>query len=97
MTKITADDVKKLASLSRIALSEDEVAKYQKELAAIIDYVKVLEAIDTKGVASTAQVTGLENVTRDDQVATDGLSTEDLLANAPDQIADYIKVKRVLE
>ncbi len=97
MSKITVDDVKKLAKLSRIALTEEEITKYQSELASIIEYVKMLDAIDTDGVTPTAQVTGLENVTRKDEVDTAGLSTEELLANAPDQIAQYIKVKRVLE
>lgn len=99
MTKITTDEVKRLAELSRIALDDEQVVKYQKELENLLDYFEVLKSIDTENVKPTSQVTGLENVSRKDEVNQSlyGVSREELLKNAPDSIAGYVQVKRVLE
>lgn len=96
MAKISADEIKKLARLSRISLSEEEITKFQKEIESILGYVDQLAEVDIEGVATTSQVTGLTNVTRADEVSDYGVSREDLLKNVPDQEKGYIKVKRVL-
>jgi aspartyl-tRNA(Asn)/glutamyl-tRNA(Gln) amidotransferase subunit C len=98
MSKLTKDDVLKLASLSRLRLSKEEVKKFQIELSEILDYVEHLDNADTKGLEPTYQVTGLKNISREDEVKDYGYKTEDLLLNAPaiDIATKQFKVKRVL-
>jgi aspartyl-tRNA(Asn)/glutamyl-tRNA(Gln) amidotransferase subunit C len=96
MTKITTDDVLYVARLSKIALSEDEAAKFTKELDAILGYVQQLDAVDTTGLQPTYQVTGLTNATRPDQIIDYGVTRDDLLKNAPRTQGDYIEVPKVL-
>lgn len=96
MTKISHDDVKKLASLAKIAITDEEVTKFQPEIEAIIEYVEILKSIDTEGVEPTSQVTGLVNVTRPDEIVDYGVDQAGLLRNAPDREGPYLKVKRVL-
>jgi len=96
MTKITTDDVKYVARLSKIAITEDEAAKFTKELDAILGYVQQLDAVDTTGLQPTYQVTGLTNVTREDALIDYGVAHEDLLKNAPRSRDGYIEVPKVL-
>jgi len=96
MNKLSREDVLKLARLSRLKLSEEEVSKFQTELSEILDYVKQLEDVDTEGLAPTYQVTGLENITRRDEVAEYSAKPDDLLKNAPSLQDHQFKVKRVL-
>ncbi|MDD5026573.1 MAG: Asp-tRNA(Asn)/Glu-tRNA(Gln) amidotransferase subunit GatC [Candidatus Peribacteraceae bacterium] len=83
MTQLTADQVRHIASLARLTLSEDEVKKFSKELTAILDYVDVLQKVDTKGIEPLKQVTGLASIYRDDVIARDTISTEAMLATSP--------------
>jgi aspartyl-tRNA(Asn)/glutamyl-tRNA(Gln) amidotransferase subunit C len=96
MTKITTDDVKYVARLAKIAITEDEAAKFTKELDAILGYVQQLDAVDTNGLQPTYQVTGLTNVTREDALVDYGVAPEDLLKNAPRSRDGYIEVPKVL-
>lgn len=96
MTKLSRDDVLKLARLSKLSLTDDEIAKYQEELGQLLKYVEQLHAVDTTGLEPTYQVTGLTNVMRPDIVEDYGMSTEDLLQNAPEIYEQQIKVRRVL-
>ncbi len=96
MADLTPQDVLKLARLSRLQLTEDELLQFSEELSAILKYVEQLADVDTKGLVPTSQVTGLENVTRTDEIVDYGASSEDLLKNAPNREKNYIKVKRVL-
>ena len=86
----------KLARLARLQLHGDEVARYQKELSAILDYVKVLDSVDTTGIEPTYQVTGLTNVTREDVIVDYGITPKELLKNVPQIQGDYIRVKRMI-
>lgn len=98
--KLSKDDVLKLAKLSRLQLSDDEVEQYQQELSAILDYVAQLESVDTTGLKPTYQVTGLtsedENATRED-VITDQVSHDQLMSNVPSSEGRSIKVKRMVK
>lgn len=64
--KLTKDQVKHVAALARLGLSTAETEKFQSQLSGILDYVEQLGEVDTEGVSSTAQVTGLLNVMRED-------------------------------
>lgn len=96
MKKITLDEVKKLARLSRISLSDEEAESLRVELGSILGYVEKLSDVDTKGLEPTSQVTGLTNQMRKDEEKDYGTSRENLLKNTPDQKDGYIKVRRVL-
>jgi aspartyl-tRNA(Asn)/glutamyl-tRNA(Gln) amidotransferase subunit C len=96
MTKISDEDVKKLARLSRLKLTEQEVGQYQKELSAILSYVEKLQGVDVAGLEPTSQVTGLTNVVRPDELLDYKTSTDELLKNAPAVENHQFKVKRIL-
>jgi aspartyl-tRNA(Asn)/glutamyl-tRNA(Gln) amidotransferase subunit C len=96
MVKLTREDVLKLARLSRLKLSDEEVEKMQVELSRILDYVGILNKVDISILEPTSQVTGLTNVMRADVVKDYGYKSEDLLKNAPAVKDGQFKVKRVL-
>ncbi|MFO0971587.1 MAG: Asp-tRNA(Asn)/Glu-tRNA(Gln) amidotransferase subunit GatC [Candidatus Saccharimonadales bacterium] len=97
--KLSREDILKLARLSRLRLSEEEIAIYQKELSAILDYVAQLDTVDVEGLKPTYQVTGLtsqdKNATRTDEV-TAQVVQEELFKNLPALEGDHIKVKRMI-
>ena len=97
MSTISVSDVKKLAKLSALHVSDDDVAKLQLELNHILKYIEQLNSVDTEGVEPTYQVNGLVSVTREDTVIDYGVSNEDLLKNAPSAQNGQIKVPRVIE
>ena len=97
--KLSREDIIKLARLSRLRLSEDDIAKYQKELSAILEYVAQLDSADVAGLKPTYQVTGLtsadSNATRKD-VVVDQVSQDKLFKNLPQKENGQIKVKRMI-
>jgi aspartyl-tRNA(Asn)/glutamyl-tRNA(Gln) amidotransferase subunit C len=96
MSTITTDDVRHLAQLSNLQLSDDEVANLQTDLGNILNYIDQLGALDTTGIEPTYQVTGLENVWRDDVVEQTDVTREKLLGLAPDATENAVKVPQVL-
>ncbi len=96
MSKLTREDVLKLARLARLELSDDEIERYRDELSDILQYVEQLQSVDHKGLEPTNQVTGLTNVMRDDEIRDYGYRTADLLKNVPVVKDNQIKVKRTL-
>ena len=95
MTTISTSDIQHLASLSSLALADDEVDGLRQDLENIIGYIKQLGELDTAGVEPTYQVTGLENVWREDEVQP-GISREALLNLAPEKQNNQVKVPQVL-
>lgn len=96
MTKLTRDDVLKLARLARIDLSEDEIDGFVREFTDILQYVEQLQSVDVAGLEPTTQVTGLTNVTRPDEVMDYGYRPERLLDNVPRVQGNHIKVNRMV-
>ncbi len=96
MSTISDEDVKHLATLSNIQLADDEAAGLRQDLTNILDYIEQLSELDTSKVEPTYQVTGLQNVWRDDVVDDSVVLREDLLNLAPEQRANQIKVPKVL-
>ena len=96
MAELTKEDILKLARLSRLKLTNDEVSEFQKEISDILGYVDMLGKADTKGLMPTYQTTGLKNVTRKDEIMDYGPTQEDLLKNVPARDKSYIKTKRIL-
>ncbi len=96
MAKLTKKEVKHVADLSNIVLTEEEIAKFTPQLDKIIEFVSTLDEVDTKNVEPTSQTTGLKNVLRDDIVKSDELlSQEEALSNT-DGHNGYFKVKAIL-
>jgi aspartyl-tRNA(Asn)/glutamyl-tRNA(Gln) amidotransferase subunit C len=96
MGKLSKDDVLKLASLSRLALTEDELNEFVEEISEILGYVEQLQSVDIDNVRPTNQVTGLTNVMRDDVEIDYGYKASDLLRNVPGVEDDQLKVKRMI-
>lgn len=96
MSKLSRDDVLKLAALSKLRLSDEEIESLRGELSEILNYVDMLDQVDVEGLEPTYQVTGLKNVTRPDEVKDYGYKTSDLLKNAPAMQDNQFKVKKVL-
>lgn len=96
MTVISRDDVLHLAQLSGLQLGAAEIDVLQTDIGNILGYIDQLGELDTDGVAPTYQVTGLQNVWRDDVVVQDGVSRDTLLAASPDHHAGAVKVPKVL-
>jgi aspartyl-tRNA(Asn)/glutamyl-tRNA(Gln) amidotransferase subunit C len=96
MTQISRDDVRHLAQLSSLQLSDQEADSLTTDIENILGYVQQLAELNTDGVEPTYQVTDLENVWRDDVVIDDGISREQLLALSPDQANNQVKVPKVL-
>lgn len=93
--KVDKTIVTHLAGLSSISLSDDELASLTTDLENILKYVEQLNELDTSGVEPTFQLTGLQNVWRDDEI-TPQLPRENLLKLAPDQKNNQVKVPKVL-
>ena len=93
---LTQDDVRHIAKLAKIELSESEIPKFQKELSSILDFFAVLESVDTNQVTETSQVTGLENVTREDEVQVTQ-NDDELLECSPHPIENHcIKIPKIM-
>lgn len=96
MAKINHMEIKRLAHLARIGLSDAESQVLQQDLAKILDYVEQLNQADLLDLDPTEQVTGLKDIWREDVALPSEFSRAELLKNAPMQQDGYIKVKRVL-
>ena len=96
MSTITTDDVRHLAQLSNLQISDDEVDTLRGDLENILGYIEQLSELDTSGEEPTYQVTALENVWRDDEVQTSSVTRERLLSLAPEQADNSVKVPKVL-
>ena len=89
MSRISADDVRKVAKLARLDLADDKIATYTKQLEPILDYVSQLEAVDTTDVPPTTRAVEVVNVTREDGVTPTNVR-EDILNQAPQREQDFL-------
>lgn len=96
MTQISRDDVLRLAQLSSLELNEAEIDSLRIDISNILGYVEKLSELDTEGIEPTYQITGLENIWRDDKEVNYGVTREEMLARAPEQSENQIKVPKVL-
>jgi aspartyl/glutamyl-tRNA(asn/gln) amidotransferase, C subunit len=96
MSTITNDDVRHLAHLSSLQMSDAEVESLRADIEKIINYINQLDELDTDGVEPTYQVTGLQNVWRDDEIIDSSVSRRQLLALAAEQSDNCVKVPKVL-
>ena len=93
---LTPDEVRHIAGLARLGVSEEDVEHFRGQLSSILDYFEELQQLDTDDVPPTAYTLDLHNVLRsyDTAPCTD---PDDVLANAPTQEDGYFRVRAVLE
>lgn len=96
MSKLSREEVLKLAKLSRLSLTEEEVEKFRQEIGDILGYAEQLHAVQLDGVEPTYQVSGLTNQFRQDVVKDYQAQPSDLLKNAPSTEDNQFKVKRMV-
>lgn len=89
-------DVSHTAKLANLPLKDDEIKKFEKQLAETLTYIENLQEIDTKKVQPTAHVTGLENVLREDK-AEESLTQKQALSNAKKTHEGFIQVDNILD
>lgn len=94
--QLTKTDVLSLAKLARLTLTDNEQERFVDELNSILQYVQMLDSVNTDGLEPTRQVSGLSNVTRPDIVREQKASPESLLKGAPHSRNNYIQVKRMI-
>lgn len=97
--KLTAEEVRYVADLANLRLTEDEVARMAVELGEVLTHMEKLNALDTGGVEPMAQVLyeAEPTATLREDVERPGLGTETALANAPSAGAGFFKVPKVIE
>ncbi|MEZ6066009.1 MAG: Asp-tRNA(Asn)/Glu-tRNA(Gln) amidotransferase subunit GatC [Planctomycetaceae bacterium] len=95
-TELTPDDVRKVARLARLKLSDEEVATYTRQLGQVLHYIDMLEELDTTGIEPMAHAIELHNVLRADELEP-SLPPEAALANAPQANASYFLVPSILD
>lgn len=88
--------VKRVAKLSRIAISEENLGKMEGELNAILGFIEQLSEVDVDGVEPMTSVTPMEMKKRKDGV-TDGAKADDIIANAPESDDNFFIVPKVVE
>ena len=91
--EISKEQIKHLAHLGRLELSEAEIDAMQGDMSKILDFVAQVEKLDLEGVEPLTQMSKSVNVMRQDEVA-NMISKEDALKNAPDANSDYFRVSK---
>ncbi|HWR37899.1 MAG TPA: Asp-tRNA(Asn)/Glu-tRNA(Gln) amidotransferase subunit GatC [Patescibacteria group bacterium] len=94
--KITKEIVMDVALLSRLEVPEDQMERVTGQLDSILEYVNMLDRVNTDGVEPTAHVLPLKNVLRPDEVRP-SLPRELALSNAPEEEDGYFKVPKIME
>ncbi len=93
---IDIDQVRKVAILARLELSEAEEQQFTSQLSSILEYVQQLDELDTQDVLPTTRAIEVSNITRPDQLAVFA-GREDILDSAPEREADFFKVPKILD
>ena len=94
--KLTREQVAHIAELARLSLTDQEVALYQEQLSAVLEYAERLQDLDTEAIPPTATVLPVRNVMRADE-SRPAMAREDILANAPETQDGCFRVPAVLE
>ncbi len=94
--KIDREQVRKVAKLARLDLTEAEIEEFTGQLGAILEYVEKMNELDTAAVEPLAHCLPIHNVLRADEVR-ESLGTEKTLVNAPQRDGPFFKVPKILE
>lgn len=91
---ISTDDVKHVAKLARLELTEEEINKYSKQLGSILQYVEQMNEVDTTGIEPMPHAIPVYNVMREDVVKYEQ-TKEEMLANAPFEEDGFFRVPKI--
>ena len=94
--RLSADEVRQIAALSRISMTDDEVEIMRGQMANILSNIDVLNNVDTSDVHPTAHSADVRSVMREDE-PTESLGIDDVLSNAPNSENGFIRVRSVLD
>ena len=96
MPDVSREVVEFVSTLARLALSDDELDRLQREMGRILEHAEKLKAIDTDHIEGTSHVIPMTNIYREDQVG-ESLTPEEVVANAPDAADTFFRVPRIVE
>lgn len=94
--KVAKEDVEKVAVLSRLTIDEKQMPEYLSQFNDFLNYVDVLQKVDTENVEPLAHVLPMQNVFREDKIKP-SIDRKLALSNAPEQEDGYFKVPRIIE
>ena len=93
---LTSDEVRHIALLARVGMTDDEIEVMREQLSGILEHFQVLQQVDTEGVEPTAHSVETHAVLRDDEPR-ESVQMEAALANAPHLDGDFVRVRAVLD
>ncbi len=96
LSRISIDQVKHVANLARLAITEEEANNFKKQLDEIITYAEQLNEVNTDNILPTTHVLKMKNVLREDEPKK-GLPLNEVLKNAPDSKDGHIRVPSIIE
>jgi aspartyl-tRNA(Asn)/glutamyl-tRNA(Gln) amidotransferase subunit C len=96
MEILSADEVRHIALLANMHLTDEEVEQYRSQLSDILEHCQSLQEVDTSDVEPTGHATDVNTVLRDDEAGTP-LEREQVLSNAPVTSGEFIRVQPVLD
>ena len=96
MAKISEDDVRHVALLSRLYFTDEEIRQFTKDLNTILSHVEKLRELDTEAIDPTSHSLKLSNVIRED-IITSPLPVDEALANAPEAEAGCFRVPKIIQ
>ncbi|WP_066299060.1 Asp-tRNA(Asn)/Glu-tRNA(Gln) amidotransferase subunit GatC [Bacillus sp. FJAT-29937] len=96
MSKISTEQVKHVANLARLAITDEEAEMFSKQLGSMITFAEQLNELDTDNVEPTSHVLDMKNVMRED-IPQEGLPQAEVLKNAPDHQDGQVKVPSIIE
>lgn len=96
MPDVSRDVVEHVATLARLALSDEEIERLRHEMGRILEHADALQEIDTDDIEGTSHVIPMTNVFREDR-AGESLAPDEVIANAPDAAEEFFRVPRIVE
>jgi len=94
--KLSHEEVRHIAELAKLGITDEEVEQFSEQLSAILEYAEMINRLDTDAIPPTAQVIELRNVMRDDEPRPSS-PVEEILANAPRREDDRFQVQAILD
>ena len=94
--KLSNEEVKNVARLARLSISEEETEVFEKQLSEILTYIGKLNELDTSKIDPTSHVLEMNNVLREDEVRP-GLTREEALSGAPEALDGFFRVPKIIE
>ena len=90
------EQILQIATLARLQLEEEKIDMYSEQLSTVFDYINMLSQVNTDDVVETTQVTGLQDIVRED-IVSDSLEEkrQKLIALFPEKVGDLLKVDAV--